>query len=303
MTRWVQTAAFHPFFRGHAHHDSKRREPWVFGEPHTSRMRSAVMARYQLLPLWYTLFHEAHTTGMPVMRALWMEYPEDESVFSTDDEFMVGSSLLVRPITQPGMTTATVYLPGGEQARWYDVQTHKELRGGSHSVSAPVEKIPVYQRGGSIVPRQQRLRRCSSLMTHDPYTLVIALDKNGQASGELYMDDGKTFDYQKGQFHHRRFTYSEGRLVSSDASSGEKGPLRILWSGLQSSVCNSVKDHEGKIISFVFDEETSTPTLRKPGHAVGGDFTITLQSSVSKSPPIVGVKDHVHNRQIHPTQK
>lgn len=58
FTRWYQAGSFTPFFRGHAHHDSKRREPWVYGEPYTSILRSTAMQRYALLPLWYTVFHE-----------------------------------------------------------------------------------------------------------------------------------------------------------------------------------------------------------------------------------------------------
>jgi len=68
MTRWMQAGAYQPFFRGHAHHDSKRREPWVFGDEWMSRMRHAAMTRYALLPYWYTVFREAGVTGMPVMR-------------------------------------------------------------------------------------------------------------------------------------------------------------------------------------------------------------------------------------------
>ena len=68
MTRWMQAGAYQPFFRGHAHHDSKRREPWIFGDEWMVRMRNAAMKRYALLPYWYTVFREASTTGMPVMR-------------------------------------------------------------------------------------------------------------------------------------------------------------------------------------------------------------------------------------------
>lgn len=66
--RWMQAGAYQPFFRGHAHHDSKRREPWVFGDETLVRSRKAAMARYELLPFWYTVFREASVTGMPVMR-------------------------------------------------------------------------------------------------------------------------------------------------------------------------------------------------------------------------------------------
>lgn len=68
MTRWMQAGAYQPFFRGHAHHDAKRREPWMFGDETTARLRRAAVARYALLPYWYTVFWQAGVTGMPVMR-------------------------------------------------------------------------------------------------------------------------------------------------------------------------------------------------------------------------------------------
>jgi alpha 1,3-glucosidase len=68
MTRWMQAGSYTPFFRGHAHHDAKRREPWMFGEETMVRLRKASMTRYALLPFWYTIFSEAGRTGMPVMR-------------------------------------------------------------------------------------------------------------------------------------------------------------------------------------------------------------------------------------------
>ena len=60
FTRWYQAAAFTPFFRGHAHHDTKRREPWVFGDPYTNILRDVAMTRYSLLPLWYSVFYEVN---------------------------------------------------------------------------------------------------------------------------------------------------------------------------------------------------------------------------------------------------
>lgn len=74
--RWYQVAAFQPFFRAHAHLDSKRREPWVFEEPWTGRMRDAIRMRYRMLPLWNQLFYEAATTGAPPMRPIWYNYPK-----------------------------------------------------------------------------------------------------------------------------------------------------------------------------------------------------------------------------------
>jgi alpha 1,3-glucosidase len=111
MTRWFQAAAFTPFFRNHAHLDSKRREPWVFGEPTTSILRKVTMLRYTLLPLWYTLFFESHLTGLPVLRPLFLEFPLDKQVASLDNCWMVGGSLLVKPVVESNKRSMDVYLP------------------------------------------------------------------------------------------------------------------------------------------------------------------------------------------------
>jgi alpha 1,3-glucosidase len=292
MTRWFQASAYHPFFRAHAHHDAKRREPYVFGEPHTSRLRKAVVARYQLLPLWYTLFHESHNNGMPVMRALWMHYPQDESVFGVDDTFLVGEDLLVKPVTREHQTTQSVYLPGGPTARWFDTEDHTEYAGGkTHSVAAPIDKIPVYQRGGSIVPKQMRVRRSSKLMLYDPYTLVVALDSAGAAQGDLYLDDFHTFAHEQGAFVHRRFKMTQTGpncvLTSEDAADGKGGkqgfaPIntveRIVVLGFKSAP-KSINTKAGASLDFLFDTTTKTLTVRKPDLKVAEDFEVTFDST------------------------
>jgi alpha-glucosidase (family GH31 glycosyl hydrolase) len=79
LVRWYQAGAFYPFFRAHAHIDTKRREPWLFGEPYTSHLRDALRLRYQLLPAMYTAFHTSSVNGLPILRySLFM------SVFNID---------------------------------------------------------------------------------------------------------------------------------------------------------------------------------------------------------------------------
>lgn len=96
MTRWYQLGAFQPFFRAHAHIDTKRREPWLFGEETLGHLRDAVLTRYRILPFLYTLFYEAHLEGLPINRPMWMHYPNDENVFTMDDQFLLGENLLVK---------------------------------------------------------------------------------------------------------------------------------------------------------------------------------------------------------------
>ncbi|GLE02260.1 hypothetical protein PINS_up011098 [Pythium insidiosum] len=200
LTRWYQAAAFQPFFRGHAHHDSNRREPWVFGEPHTSRLRAAIRERYALLPYLYTLFQHCAARGVPVMRPLWMHFPETPESFTDEDSFLLGPALLVKPITAAGVTSTDVLLPGdAASTRWYAVHDNYKLYSGGRvhqNVPSPIEYSPVFQRGGTIVPRKLRVRRSSALMRHDPVTLVVALDAQRRATGELYVDDEVSFAFE-----------------------------------------------------------------------------------------------------------
>ena len=112
QVRWYQAAAFTPFFRGHAHIDTKRREPWLFGEGPMQQIRAAIRARYAVLPYLYTQFAAAHRDGLPVLRPLWMEFPEDTKTFGLDDAFMLGSALLVKPVTPAGAPPPPPVLTG-----------------------------------------------------------------------------------------------------------------------------------------------------------------------------------------------
>ncbi|KAJ7957062.1 Alpha-glucosidase [Quillaja saponaria] len=204
LVRWYQVGAYYPFFRGHAHHDTKRREPWLFGERNTELIRDAIHVRYALLPYFYTLFREANTSGVPVMRPLWMEFPFEEATFGNDEAFMVGNSLLVQGIYTERAKHASVYLPGKQS--WYDLITGTAYKGGmSHKIEVSEESIPAFQRAGTIVPRKDRFRRSSTQMANDPYVLVIALNSSQAAEGELYIDDGKSFEFQQGAYIHRPF--------------------------------------------------------------------------------------------------
>lgn len=223
QTRWYQAGIFYPFFRAHAHIDSRRREPYLRGEPYTSIMTQAVRLRYQLLPAWYTAFHEASVDGSPIVRPQYYVHPTDEKGFPIDDQLYIGSTgLLAKPITTEGTDSVEIYLSDDE--KYYDYFDYQVYHGAGkhHQMHAPLEKIPLLMQGGHIIPRKDRPRKSSGLMKWDPYTLVIVPGKDGRASGTLYIDDGETFDYQQGAFIHRNFTFEDLILKSSDI--GVKGP-------------------------------------------------------------------------------
>lgn len=233
LTRWYQAGAFYPFFRAHAHIDTRRREPYLAGAPYTEIITQALRLRYSLLPVWYTAFHTASVDGSPVIRPHYFTHPGDEAGFAIDNQFFVGSSgLLAHPVVTEGATSVSMYLPDDEI--YYNYFDYSVVKGkGHHTVAAPLESIPLLMRGGHIIPRKDRPRRSSGLMRYDPYTLVIALNSTGGAEGELYIDDGETFDYQTGAYIHRSFEFSSSDQVLAstcyDKCSGKKKAAKAAF--------------------------------------------------------------------------
>ncbi|KAI9824990.1 MAG: hypothetical protein M1819_000788 [Sarea resinae] len=237
LTRWYQAGTFYPFFRGHAHIDTRRREPYLAGEPYTGIITQALRLRYQLLPAWYTAFHEASVNGTPIVRPLFFTHPHDERGFAIDDQFYIGSTgLLAKPVTAEGATTVDIYIPDDGQPYYdyFDYTVYPAGSSGVKTIAAPLDKIPLLMQGGHIIPRRDRPRRSSGLMRWDPFTLVVALDKEGNAEGTLYLDDGETFDFQQGAFIHRRFSFSttsssSSVLTSDDLAASAKGPKTAAY--------------------------------------------------------------------------
>ncbi|KAF8058741.1 glycoside hydrolase family 31 protein [Lyophyllum atratum] len=208
LVRWYQVGAFAPFFRAHAHLDTKRREPFLLDQPYKGIVRDILRLRYSMLPIWYTAFRETSVTGLPVLRPHYVMFPKDQGGFNIDDQYYIGSSgLLVKPVTEKDAIEATIYLP--EDQVYYDYFNQFAYRGAAKgkeiTVPAALHQIPLFVRGGSIVPTRERPRRSSKSMKLDPFTLRVALSKTGTARGELYLDDGETYSHREGQFVWREF--------------------------------------------------------------------------------------------------
>lgn len=289
LARWYQAAAYTPFMRAHAHLDSKRREPWLFDRHTLAVIRRAIRDRYRLLPLWYTLFYENERTGAPPMRPVWAEFPTDESTFDLEHEYMVGRSLLVAPVLDAGASSVSVYFPSGV---WYDTQDNSVYQGpDTQTITAPPEKIPVYQRGGSIIARKERVRRSSALMRNDPYTLVVAIGEQGAAHGRLYLDDEHSMAYRQGQYLYLEFAYSgsqlSGRVLEPAAAETRYKPQswleRVVIVGLtkQPTKITMVTKEGGTVslegsFSAASGRTSSRLIIRKPDINIAEPFTISL---------------------------
>ncbi|XP_055361355.1 neutral alpha-glucosidase C [Betta splendens] len=219
LLRWYQAAALQPFFRNHCALWSKRREPWLFGDEVTAAIRRVIRERYCLLPYWYTLFYQAHTSGLPPLRPLWVEFPKEQNTFTVDSQYMIGGALLASPVTEPGVQEVDVFLPGVDEV-WYDISS-KEAYEGGRTLTLPVtlSTVPVFQRAGSVVCRSTESGSCTAQLQSFPLSITVALNSQGAADGELYLDDGHSFDYRdESSFRLRRFSVRAGRLLCRPGS-------------------------------------------------------------------------------------
>lgn len=148
--RWFQLASYLPLFRTHASIRAGRREPWEFGDDVLGHARVALAERRRLLPYFVTLAHLARRTGAPYVRPLWWGAPEDRALRDCEDAFLLGDSLLVAPVLDPGAERRTVLLPRG---RWYDTATEEAYQGpGPVVVDVSKARIPVFARAGAVLP-------------------------------------------------------------------------------------------------------------------------------------------------------
>jgi alpha-glucosidase/alpha-D-xyloside xylohydrolase len=221
--RWFQFSAFCPSFRAHGR-TWHLRLPWgwntgEFGPiegpqgPDARELRNAEVEpicrkylelRYRLLAYNYTLCREAYDTGLPLIRALWLHYPNDDRAVRRGDAYLWGRDLLVAPVTAKGMSERALYLPEGD---WYDFWTH-ERHAGSREFTRVVDlaTLPLFVRAGAILPLDPP-RQYLSQSTDQPTTLRIYSGRDGQF--RLYEDDGSTLDYLKGKFVWTRMKWSD----------------------------------------------------------------------------------------------
>ncbi|HEV2454111.1 MAG TPA: glycoside hydrolase family 31 protein, partial [Verrucomicrobiae bacterium] len=199
LTRWLQTAVFYPFMRMHTPIDTPDKEPWSFGWKYEAVNKRAIELRYELLPYIYNIMQQASETGVPALRPLFLDFPDDPQTAKTDDEFMFGSDLLVAPVLWEGAQSRGVYLPAGD---WYDYWTGQHFSGpATFSADVTLDSIPIYVRGGGFIFRQPVVQN-TGLMPGNPLRVLIA---PGTSGSSLYEDDGESLKYRHGDFMRREF--------------------------------------------------------------------------------------------------
>jgi alpha-glucosidase len=235
-TRWLQTGVFYPFMRTHTTFGTPDQEPWSYGTVHEAINRRAIELRYQMLPHIYNVMHEASTTGLPAMRPLVLEFPEDPATWAMDEQFMFGRDLLVAPVVREGERQRDVYLPKGD---WFDFWTGRRHEGGKPvSVPVTIESTPVFVRGGAFVYRQPVIQHTGE-MPGQP--LEVHVYPAASSEGTLYEDDGETHEYRNNGFMRRTFrqirTADTSATIEVAAAEGNYRPqardlvFQVRWEG------------------------------------------------------------------------
>jgi alpha-glucosidase (family GH31 glycosyl hydrolase) len=221
-TRWMQFGAFSPIMR--AHGTGQPTEPWGFGTTTENNVRTIIELRYRLLPYTYTLAHQNFTTGMPLARPLLLADASDPGLANLSNSYLWGDALLVSPVLEEGQRTQHVVMPEGE---WIDFWTGSSYAGGrTVTVDAPLDRIPLFVRSGSIIPMSPIMQHTGE---HPVDTLILACYPGPGRDGgfRLYEDDGNTLDYQIGiaaetEFHQQMVPGDSGwsLLLSIGAVAG-----------------------------------------------------------------------------------
>jgi len=227
--RWFQFAAFCPLFRAHGR-TWHLRLPWGWntgeigpdetstysgaGRPPASELHNAQVEpicrqylelRYRLMPYLYSAVREASLTGMPIVRAMWLHYPDDPVAVARGDQFLWGRDILVAPVVEKSATSRRLYLPRGA---WYDFWTDERVDGG-REIDRPVDLglMPLYVRAGAIVPMGP-VKQYTSQQVSGPLTVKVYPGADG--AFELFEDDGRSFAYRSGGWMGLSMRWNDG---------------------------------------------------------------------------------------------
>ncbi|QTA37667.1 DUF5110 domain-containing protein [Thermosipho ferrireducens] len=206
LIRFMQFGSFIPMFRNHSAIGTRNQEPWAFGKKYEDILKKVIQNRYTLIPYIYTEYMRGILKNVPLLVPLFYHFEKDKLTYNIEDEFMLGSSLLIAPVYRPGQYYRVVYLP----KRALELNNNKFFSKGWHCIDAPLEIIPYFQIDGTIVPRWKAM---NYLFEKEPeFVNATVVAYSGKAAGYFYEDDGITKEYKKGKYNLYKIFYKDGDI-------------------------------------------------------------------------------------------
>ena len=274
--RWMQLSAFFPFYRNHNVLSAISQEPYRWASV-AEAYKTAVDIRYTLLPYIYTTFYLAHETGSTVMRALAWEFPNEPSLANADRQFLLGGSLMITPVLEQGASTVGGVFPGvGYGEVWYDWYNQSAVSAGpgqNITIDAPLGHIPIYIRGGSVLPTQEpgmTTKECRS----NPWGLIAATSLEGTASGQLYLDDGESLVQNSTLWVEVSFVYYSLRYLSNSLK------FSLTKSALYASARGTYKDMNPLANVTVLGVSNAVSTVTLNGETISSGWTYDSTTKV-----------------------
>jgi alpha-glucosidase len=292
LTRWMELGTFQPIDRNHSEKSAGHKEPWVDGPEQEGIRRHYIEERYKLMPYLYTTAEEMSRTGLPMMRPLFLEFPNataDGHPLDLDagNEFLLGPSLLVAPAPFPERGDEyKVSLPA---VRWYDYWSGQLANQNSSSSNAMVDTIPerpalkdlpVFVREGSILPMQP-LTQSTDEIPNGP--LTVRVYPGNDCQGSLYQDDGKTMAYTHGEFLRIKFSCEQTPSSIKLQIGPHEGSCKPWWKELQvevygwNSSSSRVIGDNALVIKSVLDSRQHMVSFTVPDNAAGEHLEISSQ--------------------------
>ena len=215
MLRWIETSVYLPLMRVHGYMSDT--EPWKYGSEAQKAITESINERYRLMPYIYSQAASVAFDGYTLMRPLIFDFCDDPEALSQKYEFMFGPSILVSPVTEPGVTKWRTYLPKNPSG-WYDFRTGTHYDGGQ-TVTTDASRIPVFVRGGSILPLATGKQYA---LDNGDGPLEIRVYPGCDTSFTLYEDDGITDAYTRGEYTRTTFSWDNNRQKVSVKTKGKK---------------------------------------------------------------------------------
>jgi len=264
--RWLEQGVFYPFCRTHTMELTPSQDPFSYGKDVLSISKAMIELRYRLLPYTYSYFKQASETGLPVMRAVFLEFPGDEQSFQDASEFMWGEHLLVAPVVEEWAKSRMIHLPPG---KWYRFESSSALKGPrDFEEKAGLGLVPLFAREGAIIP----LAPVMNYSSEKPWSPLLVEFYPGRSKTcfTLYEDEGQGFNYLKGNYLETSYCQEPGEkelvLRKSDGEGGFRPSerevrLKIFGVKKPESVQSATASGLDKL-AYSYDAQAETLELR-----------------------------------------